>query len=109
MTYIQFLHSMSSRVGALEVDKSTEPLVQHTDTLDISTPATQANNSGVGCINRNVLLPKAVLDTLHWNRFIRFKKVPKVFLRQLGCHISDPQRSAGASEDNKSITPVKNN
>lgn len=57
---------------------------------------------------KNVLLLRAVSVVLYWTGFIRFKKVPKVILRQLSRHISNPQRSAGASESNKNIITIKN-
>lgn len=106
-TYIQFLHSVSSCVGTLEVDKSAEPLVQHADALDVSTPATQAQPLR-GCLNKNLLLLRAATVIGYSIGVIRFEKVPKVFLRQLRRHISHPQRSAGASENNQSNT-VKTN
>lgn len=60
-------------------------------------------------VNKNALLLRVVSVVLYWTSFIHFKKVPKVILCQLSRHISNPQRSAGASEGNKNIITIKKN
>lgn len=80
--------------------------MQHADALYVSTPATQAEPLR-RCLNKNLLLLRAATVIWYCIGVIRFKKVPKVFLCQLRRHISHPQRSAGASENNQSISTVK--
>lgn len=55
-------------------------------------------------VKKSALLLPAVPVVWYWSSFIHLEKVPKVILGQLSRHISNPQRSAGASEGNKNIT-----